>query len=109
MSYHIGALSRALVTWSATLLHLRCRYAALWMQLGLMEWKLGDHDTAHGLFERGAAVPDSYQHAPLYEAWADLCDSQGDGQRASELRAQAQRVSQRRARSQQKETKVSLD
>uniref|UniRef100_A0A7S0WPT8 Suppressor of forked domain-containing protein n=1 Tax=Chlamydomonas leiostraca TaxID=1034604 RepID=A0A7S0WPT8_9CHLO len=52
----------------------RCpRAAPLWMEWALMEWRgAGDRAVAAGLFQQGANVPPAYQHAPLYEAWAQM-------------------------------------
>lgn len=50
-----------------------------------MEWQQGDLERAQQLFRLGAAVPENYQHAPLYEAWADLAATQGRQEQALEL------------------------
>lgn len=51
-----------------------------------MEWQgCGDVATARSLFQYGAAVPAAYQHAPLYEAWAQLEQQDGDAGRVRQL------------------------
>lgn len=54
-----------------------------------MEWSQGDIIAARQLFTRGTAVPQVYQHPPLYEAWSRLEAEAGDTKKAQELVAQS--------------------
>lgn len=53
----------------------------------MMEWDAADsQDRARQLFAKGASVPLSYQHPPLYQAWAEREAAVGNEQSAEELR-----------------------
>jgi hypothetical protein len=53
----------------------------------MMEWDAaGDPGRARELFTQGASVPLSYQHPPLYQAWAEREEGVGNAQGAAELR-----------------------
>lgn len=51
-----------------------------------MLWNAGEQAAARALFARGAAVPRSYQHPPLYDAWSRCETEAGDLERAGQLR-----------------------
>jgi tetratricopeptide (TPR) repeat protein len=68
------------------------RNAPLWMECALMEWEAGDLEAAVRLFEQGSKVPRSYQHPPLYDAWARLEAEMGHEARAQELEQRYQQV-----------------
>lgn len=53
----------------------------------MMEWDAAEsHGRARELFMQGASVPLSYQHPPLYQAWAEREEAVGNAQGAAELR-----------------------
>lgn len=58
-----------------------------------MEWDAaGSSDRARELFSRGASVPPSYQHPPLYQAWAEREAAVGNQQAADQLRQRFREV-----------------
>jgi cation diffusion facilitator CzcD-associated flavoprotein CzcO len=63
------------------------------MEWAMMEWDAASsHDRARQLFGRGASVPLSYQHPPLYQAWAEREADVGNDQAAEELRGRFREV-----------------
>lgn len=53
----------------------------------MMEWDAASSpDRARQLFGRGASVPLSYQHPPLYQAWAEREAAAGNQTGAEDLR-----------------------
>ena len=59
----------------------------------MMEWEAaGNIDRARQLFERGAAVPLSYQHPPLYQAWCEREAAVGNDVLAEQLRQRFKQV-----------------
>lgn len=55
----------------------------------MLEWDVAGHaPRARELFQRGAAVPPSYQHPPLYQAWADREAAEGNEDLAQRLQQQ---------------------
>ena len=70
-----------------------CRNAPLWLEWAMMEWDAaGRHDRARELFGRGASVPVSYQHPPLYQAWAEREAAVGNLAAAAQLRQRFREV-----------------
>ena len=55
------------------------------MEWAILEWEQGDLQLARELFSQGSRVPRSYQHPPLYTAWAERERDAGDEERAKEL------------------------
>jgi hypothetical protein len=56
------------------------------MEWAMLEWDAaGNQARARELFRRGAAVPASYQHPPLYQAWADREAAAGNAALAQQL------------------------
>jgi hypothetical protein len=65
----------------------------LWMEWAMLEWDAaGSSDRARELFSRGASVPHSYQHPPLYQAWAEREAAVGNQQAADQLRQRFREV-----------------
>ncbi len=64
----------------------------------MLEWDEA-HNTlrARELFAKGAAVPQSYQHAALYKAWSVREAAAGDAARAAALSTTGDMVAARRA------------
>lgn len=59
----------------------------------MMEWDAAGHtDRARELFSRGASVPASYQHPPLYQAWAEREAAAGNAAGAEELQQRFRQV-----------------
>lgn len=72
-----------------------CRNAPLWMEWAMMEWDAaGNYDRARQLFQQGASVPGSYQHPPLYQAWAERETAAGNAEAAAWLRGRFREVAQ---------------
>lgn len=54
----------------------------------MLEWdEAGKPDRARQLFQAGADVPPSYQHPPLYQAWAQREAASGHPDVAARLEA----------------------
>eukprot|EP00882_Tetradesmus_deserticola_P021804 GHRQ01023606.1.p1 GENE.GHRQ01023606.1~~GHRQ01023606.1.p1 ORF type:complete len:108 (+),score=20.43 GHRQ01023606.1:360-683(+) len=69
------------------------RNAPLWMEWAMLEWDAaGNAGRARQLFQAGAEVPPSYQHPPLYQAWAEREAASGDVARAQQLTQAAYEV-----------------
>ena len=70
------------------------RTSPLWMEWALLEWQgAKDVAAARTLFQKGAAVPPNRQHAPLYEAWAQMeMEVGGKLDLVEQLRAKAAEV-----------------
>jgi hypothetical protein len=63
------------------------------MEWAMMEWDAaGSTERARQLFGRGASVPLSYQHPPLYQAWAEREAAAGNTTAAEELRGRFREV-----------------
>jgi pre-mRNA-processing factor 6 len=63
------------------------------MEWAMLEWdEAGNVDRARQLFQAGAGVPPSYQHPPLYQAWAEREAAAGEEERAQELTRAAYEV-----------------
>jgi hypothetical protein len=63
------------------------------MEWAMLEWdEAGNLDKARQLFKAGAGVPASYQHPPLYQAWAEREAAAGEQERAQELTRAAYEV-----------------
>lgn len=59
----------------------------------MLEWdEAGNLHRARQLFQAGASVPASYQHPPLYQAWAEREAAAGQEQRAQQLTRDALEV-----------------
>lgn len=59
----------------------------------MMEWDAaGSSDRARELFSKGASVPPSYQHPPLYQAWAEREAAWGNTQAAEQLQQRFREV-----------------
>lgn len=70
------------------------RAATLWMEWAILEEQEGNIARARELFEAGSSVPGSYQHPPLYEAWARLESKAGERERAAQLQERSLELSQ---------------
>eukprot|EP00775_Hariotina_reticulata_P007017 gene7017-7231_t len=69
------------------------RNAPLWMEWAMLEWDVaGNQERARQLFQRGASVPVSYQHPPLYQAWAEREQAAGNTGRAALLTERSYQV-----------------
>lgn len=69
------------------------RNAPLWMEWAMLEWDVaGNQGRARQLFQRGASVPVSYQHPPLYQAWAEREQAAGNTERAALLTERSYQV-----------------
>jgi len=65
----------------------------------MMEWDAAGHqDRARQLFQRGASVPLSYQHPPLYQAWSEREAAGGNEAAAHELAQRFRQAVQREGR-----------
>jgi pre-mRNA-processing factor 6 len=63
------------------------------MEWAMLEWdEAGNLDRARQLFQAGAGVPPSYQHPPLYQAWAEREAAAGEEERAQKLTRAAYEV-----------------
>jgi pre-mRNA-processing factor 6 len=59
----------------------------------MLEWdEAGNADRARQLFQAGASVAPSYQHPPLYQAWAEREAAVGEHERAQQLTRDAYEV-----------------
>jgi hypothetical protein len=65
------------------------------MEWAILEWEQGDLLLARELFSQGSRVPRSYQHPPLYMAWAQREREAGEEGRAKELEEMYEQLLQR--------------
>lgn len=65
----------------------------MWMEWAMLEWdEARNPDRARQLFQAGADVPASYQHPPLYQAWAQREAAAGNDETAQQLTARSYQV-----------------
>lgn len=63
------------------------------MEWAMLEWdEAGNADRARQLFQAGADVPHSYQHPPLYQAWAQREAAAGNAEVAERLKVRSVEV-----------------
>lgn len=91
MLWSSGALDAARKVFESACRHCP-RNAPLWMEWALFEWEQGSTQRARELFEEGSKVPASYQHPPMYDAWARLEEELGNHMEAERLKRCAQEM-----------------